>query len=933
MTKNLSKNLSKQEKDELRYKSSSDLWYLNTEVFGVPLIESLHRPLCEEFFVRKDPVKSLKEQPEQIRERLLLFPRFAWKALDIDTPIPTPSGFVLMRDIQAGDTVFSDDGKPCRVTGTSQVYYDRPCYEVVFTSGDTIVCDGDHLWETENLDHKVGVRTTLKIKSTLKQGRKDPQNNHKIRACLPVEYPDADLPIHPYVFGCWLGDGAKDGPILTIGGEDKVRLTENISRFEEIHWTRDDPRGSGNTGRYHLGSQARDSHDGRKFKKRLRGLGVLGNKHIPEVYLHASVKQRTELLQGLMDTDGTAGSEGRLSFSNTNRDLVESVRELLCSLGLTPWNIGKYDKGDCSPEYVIGFIAFDDQPVFRLYRKLVRQKGRSEGCHWGRKIEAVNPVSSRPTKCLMVDSPSSLYLAGRAYIPTHNTTLQASDAVQWLITFPDITVAINTGDGELSDAIVALVKSYFAVPGYDGKRKDNGDAIWNSDARPTLFNRLFSEFAVPVSGGQKGRADTYFSPARKTKMKDPSLYSLSILSSSAGWRCSVMLNDDVVNETNMDSPAVLDKIAKRVTMSRKLLPKFGFRQTVGTRYSVSDVYGKMLRDNGVLGEVPYGKFEVKGHPGFKCWIMPSWWVKGTGPEAGLTECKAPTLDTPEDQCEFLCREIWDYDSMRSDMKDDPQVHGGQYLNNPNVASKQEFKRADLIAATISPYQMPKVGRVFMTGDLAYGVGHAACESAFAVGRWYEDCLYVEDVVAGKFAANEVGYKIVSTIKAYGPERLHIEDSQGAQWLVPELGQWGLKLGVIPLPPIDWVPTGNVKGGKETRILGLLPLLLDGKLKFSSNIEGIERIYAQLTGQAKARDMADSMARLLEFREAAKDVNALAEREANYERLEQEGRLWGMVFGEGKFAQPKPPEPEPPGPLYDPVTGLPMEDLYAEADYR
>ena len=232
------------------------------------------------------------------------------------------------------------------------------------------------------------------------------------------------------------------------------------------------------------------------------------------------------------------------------------------------------------------------------------------------------------------------------------TTLQASDACQWLITFPDITVAINTGDGDLSDAIVALVKSYFAVEGWDGKRNDAGEAIWNDDARPTLFHKLFSEYVVPVSGGGKGRADTYFSPARKTKIKDPSLYSLSILSSSAGWRCSVLMNDDVVNETNMDSPAVLEKIAKRVTMSRKLLPKYGFRQTVGTRFHVSDVYGKMLRDNNILGEVPYGRFEVKGKPGFKCWIMPSWWVKGTGRRRTSMSVRHPPSIPPRSSASF-----------------------------------------------------------------------------------------------------------------------------------------------------------------------------------------------------------------------------------------------------------------------------------------
>jgi hypothetical protein len=71
------------------------------------------------------------------------------KALAIDTPIPTPSGFVLMGDLEEGDTVFDEQGLPCRVLMTHPVMTGNPCYRVTFDDGTSVVCDAEHLWVTQ----------------------------------------------------------------------------------------------------------------------------------------------------------------------------------------------------------------------------------------------------------------------------------------------------------------------------------------------------------------------------------------------------------------------------------------------------------------------------------------------------------------------------------------------------------------------------------------------------------------------------------------------------------------------------------------------------------------------------------------------------------------------------------------------------------------
>src|SRR5258708_36074059 len=55
------------------------------------------------------------------------------KALDVDTPIPTPVGWKRMGDLVRGDFVFDEKGHPTRVMAAFDVMYHRTCYEVVLS--------------------------------------------------------------------------------------------------------------------------------------------------------------------------------------------------------------------------------------------------------------------------------------------------------------------------------------------------------------------------------------------------------------------------------------------------------------------------------------------------------------------------------------------------------------------------------------------------------------------------------------------------------------------------------------------------------------------------------------------------------------------------------------------------------------------------------
>ena len=81
------------------------------------------------------------------------------KALALDTPLPTPTGWTTMGQVRAGDQLLGADGKPTTVLHAFEVMHGRPCYEVHFSDGSTILADAEHLWKTST---RASRRQTLK---------------------------------------------------------------------------------------------------------------------------------------------------------------------------------------------------------------------------------------------------------------------------------------------------------------------------------------------------------------------------------------------------------------------------------------------------------------------------------------------------------------------------------------------------------------------------------------------------------------------------------------------------------------------------------------------------------------------------------------------------------------------------------------------------
>jgi replicative DNA helicase len=320
----------------------------------------------------------------------------------------------------------------------------------------------------------VAVKTTEEIARSVRCA--DGRANHAVAVAEPMHLPAQDLPLDPYVFGAWLGDGDTGDAMITSGDPevidrirsaglvvgqqgDGIRYRITVPQFRVTPepracevcgqgfvpattsvrtcgrscggrvvrgGPRDAPKcrrcGGPHSSGYGWCTSCQESHG--SVKAILRTMGVLGDKHIPDTYLRASESQRHSLLAGLLDTDGFAGPNGLVQFAVTHRRLAMGVLELVRSLGLKPTLTTKRVKGrteSSSVCFIVGFTT--SESVFGLPRKDARRP-RSVGLRNGfRFITEVVALESVPVRCVEVDNDQHLYLAGEGMIPTHNSTL------------------------------------------------------------------------------------------------------------------------------------------------------------------------------------------------------------------------------------------------------------------------------------------------------------------------------------------------------------------------------------------------------------------------------------------------------------------------------------------------------------------------------
>ena len=401
--------------------------------------------------------------------------RQAGKALDIDTPIPTPNGWKKLVDIKDNDIIFGSNGQLIRVIKAHDIMYNRPCYEVIFDNGEKIIADEEHNWFTQNVSerHKKingSKKTTKQIFDTLnKKGSNEP--NHRIPLCVNgVNYTEKQLAIHPYVLGLWLGDGCSEGGYITADNrdvkelyqllKDKQKQFDNITvhKYGEVYSIRISVYTEKKTG---------------SLNTLIKELNLWNNKHIPDEYMLSSRSQRIDLLQGLIDSDGYVTPNGMVYFYNTNLNLAKQVKQLIESLGYKTF-YKEYTPScngiTCALTASVSFTAREYVCNISFKKNRIKLRPRENiskfrnDWHY---IKNIIPVTSVPVRCLTVDSPDELFICSNSFILTHNTTIMTIYALWFTCFNSDKRIVIVANKESTAIMILRRIKlAYEELPNW-----------------------------------------------------------------------------------------------------------------------------------------------------------------------------------------------------------------------------------------------------------------------------------------------------------------------------------------------------------------------------------------------------------------------------------------------------------------------------------
>lgn len=459
--------------------------------------------------------------PQESRHAFIA-PRGCGKAVTLDTPLPTPDGWTTMGKVQVGDLLIDESGKPTVVTMKSAVEYET-AYRVHFNDGTSVVTHDKHQWLAVDMYKKeqyftgrIGRKgprtgkpvdwrdhwdqhtktTTREMYENLRFGKRG-----DLRWRIPVnsalDMPAKDLPIDPYILGYWLGDGNSADGRICIHRDD----------YEDIKDLLGEHSYQAHSQKPHLYMVLPDG-----LRRQLRELGLLGNKHVPMMYLRSSIEQRRELVRGLMDSDGYRTHSTNCEISLSDPVLADGVVELFRSLGLkTTRNINRsFLNGEAKKDRHRIRCSFDFHPFHLPRYEEIPIPDNQRSRLTAKTVVNIEKLGPQEMQCVEVDSPHHLYLCGDGFTPTHNSTFAFKILPMWaaahghlkfVAAFSHSATQAQThllGFKRMLDTNVLIQEDYPDL--CEPARRANGNSI--SDSQEMYYSK--SRFTIAAKGLDSG---------------------------------------------------------------------------------------------------------------------------------------------------------------------------------------------------------------------------------------------------------------------------------------------------------------------------------------------------------------------------------------------------------------------------------------------
>ena len=262
------------------------------------------------------------------------------KALALDTPLPTPTGWTTMGEVRSATSCTTREGRPTRVVAATDVMPDRPCYEVVFSDGSTHrrgrrapVAHRDPSRPQVQVGGRQPLQPRAQPADLRRRRHHRADRGHLDRSATTASQPrraqrraarglvSRALPLPAYVLGAWLGDGHSASARITCETDEIPMYIEGYGLRRRrttaaMLYSSSCPSGSrrqpasARTAAH--GSSATDVPTAGRPRQRpaiLRTLGVLNNKHIPR--LPAGLRAAAARAAGRADGHRRHGRQGQ----------------------------------------------------------------------------------------------------------------------------------------------------------------------------------------------------------------------------------------------------------------------------------------------------------------------------------------------------------------------------------------------------------------------------------------------------------------------------------------------------------------------------------------------------------------------------------------------------------------------------------------------
>lgn len=263
-----------------------------------------------------------------------------------------------IEDITVGEKVMGPDSKPRTVLqlarGRDQMYKITPN-----RGGNSFICNKHHNLALKKVrqrrsDDEDIEMTVEDFLNTVSES--DWDNHYRMYHSDAIEYPEKDLPIDPYIFGNWLGDGHTGAFRISTIDEEIKKAWEDYGNSLENCFTRVTELPNRKQKTWDISISLKDMSQSRKGNPGLRYLRSIkekyGHKRIPLEYMTGSIEQRRALLAGIIDTDGyydaraingSRRRDGYRTITTKYADLAEDYANLARSLGYRA-TVNKRDK-------------------------------------------------------------------------------------------------------------------------------------------------------------------------------------------------------------------------------------------------------------------------------------------------------------------------------------------------------------------------------------------------------------------------------------------------------------------------------------------------------------------------------------------------------------------------------------------------------------